>query len=120
MLNKSNANATSTEDLTVLEDEATKSKKNQQSGVVVVAPDGELLKIGKSIKEDIENRDKNKKDDVLYRLYDEKLNLQHILGMLMIVASVAIVAVCKSLRQMAEVDQNDIYLTAMDMDDPTK
>ena len=71
MLNKSNANATSTEDLTVLEDEATKSKKNQQSGVVVVAPDGELLKIGKSIKEDIENRDKNKKDDVLYRLYDE-------------------------------------------------
>ena len=57
---------------------------------------------------------------LFYRLYDEKLNLQHILGMLMIVASVAIVAVCKSLRQMAEVDQNDIYLTAMDMDDPTK
>lgn len=73
MLNKSNTNATSTEDLTGIEDEMAKNKKNQQqsSGVVVVAPDGELLKIGKSIKEDAENRDKNKKDDVIYRLYDE-------------------------------------------------
>lgn len=73
MLNKSNTNATSTEDLTGIEDEMAKNKRNQQqsSGVVVVAPDGELLKIGKSIKEDAENRDKNKKDDVIYRLYDE-------------------------------------------------
>jgi hypothetical protein len=72
MLNKSNTNATSTEDLTGIEDEMAKNKKNQQqSGVVVMAPDGELLKIGKSIKEDAENRDKNKKDDVIYRLYDE-------------------------------------------------
>ena len=55
---------------------------------------------------------------LFFKLYNERLNRQHIIGMLMIVASVLIVAVCKSV-QMSTQDDN-IYLTAMDMDDATK
>lgn len=55
---------------------------------------------------------------LFYKLYNEKLNRQHIIGMLMIVASVLIVAVCKSM-QMA-IKEDDMYLTALDMDDTTK
>ena len=55
---------------------------------------------------------------LFFKLYNERLNRQHIIGMLMIVASVLIVSVCKSV-QMSTQDDN-IYLTAMDMDDATK
>jgi drug/metabolite transporter (DMT)-like permease len=35
---------------------------------------------------------------LFYRLYGEKLNSQHKVGMLMIVVSVFIVAICKSMQ----------------------
>lgn len=55
---------------------------------------------------------------LFFKLYNERLNRQHIVGMLMIVGSVMIVAVCKSLQMSRQ--ENDVYLTALEMDDVSK
>jgi len=55
---------------------------------------------------------------LFFKLYNERLNRQHIIGMLMIVASVLIVAICKSVQMSIQDDDN--YLTALDLDDSTK
>jgi drug/metabolite transporter (DMT)-like permease len=62
---------------------------------------------------------------LFYILYKERLNLQHILGMIMIVVSVLIVAVFKSMQMHPSSDGNnstddsDLYLSAMDFEDET-
>jgi drug/metabolite transporter (DMT)-like permease len=55
---------------------------------------------------------------LFFKLYNERLNRQHIVGMLMIVASVLIVAVCKSVQMSNQ--EEEVYLTALDLDDATK
>lgn len=58
-------------------DTSSKPKKQQyqpqqHTGVVIVAPDGEVIKIGKTLLDDYEKDKYRKKDDnVVYRLYDK-------------------------------------------------
>lgn len=55
-----------------------------------------------------------------YFSFGEKLRLQHILGMIMIVASVLIVAVAKSMTHNSPAQRNpddDLYLTSVDIED---
>jgi O-antigen ligase len=58
---------------------------------------------------------------LFYILYKEKLNKSHIFGMLLIVGSVLIVAVCKTIQMNSTqiVDDKDLYLSALDQDDET-
>jgi len=58
---------------------------------------------------------------LFYILYKERLNKQHVIGMLLIVASVLIVAVCKTIQMTSSQvsDEKDILLTALDQDDET-
>ena len=55
---------------------------------------------------------------LFYILYKERLNRQHIIGMLLIVGSVLIVAICKTIQMTAIIpDEKDVYLNALDGDD---
>ena len=55
-----------------------------------------------------------------YFSYGERLTLQHVAGMLMIMGSVGVVAVAKSLQHSSERNQNDdLYLTSVDGTDET-